>query len=118
MKSLRLILGSIAAAVIAADEQVVHLHGMNKAENQSSGALMGKPHRDVSSSLVATTSSLSMDFGRSPIHSRMYVALESKDAVSDTDERYEVARIPASQAPRARVLSARCSGQRAESRAA
>jgi hypothetical protein len=40
----------------------------------------------------------------------MYVALESKDAVFDTDERYEVARIPASQAPRAIVLSARCSG--------
>jgi hypothetical protein len=66
MKSLRLILGSIAATVIAADEQVVHLHGMNKADNQSSGALMGKPHRDVSSALVATTGSLSIDFGRSP----------------------------------------------------
>ena len=51
-------------------------------------------------------------------HSRMDVALENKDVVSDTEERCEVARIPASQAPRAIVLSARCSGQRAESRAA
>lgn len=37
MKSLRLILGSIAAAVIAADEQALHLDGMNKADNQGFG---------------------------------------------------------------------------------
>jgi hypothetical protein len=40
MKSHRigLILGLIAATVIAAAEQVVHPHGMNKADNQSFGA--------------------------------------------------------------------------------
>jgi len=88
-----------------------------QADNQNSGALMEKPHRDASSALVATTGSR---HGLWPLadHSRMYVALENKDAVFDTDERYEVARITASQAPRAIVLSTRCSGQRAESRAA
>jgi len=40
----------------------------------------------------------------------MYVAFENKDAASDTDARYQVARIPASQAPRAIVLSGQCSG--------
>ena len=42
---IRLILGLIAATVIAADEQGFHLHGMNKADNQGFGALMGKPAR-------------------------------------------------------------------------
>lgn len=53
MKSPKLILGSIAATVTAADEQVVHVHGMNKAGKQSSGALMEKPHWDVPSALAA-----------------------------------------------------------------
>src|SRR4030095_2423932 len=105
MKSLgiRWILESIVATVIAADKQVIHLRGMNKADNQNSGALMEKPHQDASSALVATTGSR---HGLWPLAdlSRMYVALENKD-VFDTDERYEVARIPASQAPRAIVLS-------------
>ena len=65
MKSPKLILGSIAATVTAADEQVVHVHGMNKAGKQSSGALWESPW-DVSSALVAATGALSMDFGRSP----------------------------------------------------
>jgi hypothetical protein len=45
MKALRIRLspGSIAATVIAADEQVLHLYGMNKADSQGLGALMGKP---------------------------------------------------------------------------
>jgi hypothetical protein len=43
----------------------------------------------------------------------MYVALENKDAVFDTDERSEVARIPASQAPRAiRLTAAKGNGKR------
>jgi hypothetical protein len=42
---IRLILGLIAATVIAADEQGFHLHGVNKADNQGFGALMGKPAR-------------------------------------------------------------------------
>lgn len=48
MKSLRirLIRGLIAATVIAADEQALHLEGMNKADNQGFGGLMGKPRPD------------------------------------------------------------------------
>lgn len=39
----RLILGLIMATVIPADEPVLHLHDMNKADNQGFGAVMGKP---------------------------------------------------------------------------
>jgi hypothetical protein len=41
----RLILGLITATVTAADEQVLHLYGMNKADNQGFGGVMGKPRR-------------------------------------------------------------------------
>jgi hypothetical protein len=43
---IRLIRGLIAATVTAADEQVLHLYGMNKADNQGFSALMGKPRPD------------------------------------------------------------------------
>jgi len=107
MKSIRnrLILGLIAATVIAADEQVVHLYRINKAGNQSFNALMEKPHQCGLPVLVTTTGSLPYGLWLPADCSRMHVALENEDAVAvfDTDKRYEVARIPASQAPRAIV---------------
>ena len=78
MKALRirLILGLIAATVIAADEQVFHLHGMNKADNQSLEGLIEKPgrgaHQRSLRRLRLTLSSL--DLGRPPIVREMYVA--------------------------------------------
>ena len=63
---IRLILGLIAATVIAADEQGFHLHGMNKADNQGFGALMGKPARGAHQRSFTTvpTGSPHMDFDR------------------------------------------------------
>jgi hypothetical protein len=68
MKSprIRLILGLIAATVLAADEQVLHLCGMNNADNQSLGARIEKAGRGSAPALVATISTGSLPHGLAP----------------------------------------------------
>ena len=114
MKALRirLIRGLIAVAVIAADEQALHLDGMNKADNPGVGALMGKPRLG---GLASARCEVPLGLRR---WFTMDVAFHNHRAVVDTNERRQVARIPAGQPSRAMVYPA-CAARwaRGESRA-
>jgi len=78
---------------------------MNKADNQGFGALMGKPGRGCPSGLATTIPNRLSSAWALAVRRwfAMYVAFENEHAVFDTNERREVAPIPASQAPRAIV---------------
>jgi hypothetical protein len=101
----RLILGLIAATVIAVDEQVLHPHDMSPAGGPTS------PGYDGSDGLSPVwTLAVRRWFA-------MYVAFENEHAVFDTNERREVAPIPADQPPRAIVYPAGTAAGSEENRA-